>query len=111
VCDPNKGTCRQPQCPTLMCPSGEVCIEEEKDGKCVSDPCEVVRCQSTEHCVVQADGQAECELLSKPTVEVARVQPGSRGLFGCNLGGGAPGSLPWILLALTLLARRLGRRC
>ncbi len=106
VCDAGNGACKPRRCSAVACASGEVCIEEGSE-KCVSDPCEVVRCQSTELCVVQPDGSAECELLSKPTVEVAQMKPGSRGLFGCSYGGGnAPGALLWILLVLPWLARR-----
>jgi hypothetical protein len=106
VCDPGQGTCRESRCSGIRCQSGEMCVETT--GKCVSNPCEVVRCQSTERCVVQADGRAECELLSKPVVEVAHVKPGSRGLFSCNFGAATPGALPWMLLALSAL--RLTRR-
>jgi MYXO-CTERM domain-containing protein len=103
VCDAGQGTCRASRCAEIFCQSGETCIEST--GKCLSNPCEVVRCQSTERCVVQFDGHAECELLSKPVVEVAIVKPGSR---GCNVGGASPGALPWTLLGLALL--RLARR-
>jgi hypothetical protein len=109
VCDPETGRCKTRACRTLSCLSGEVCLESGT-GKCVSNPCEAVRCQNTERCVVLTDGRAECELLSKPVVEVARVKPGSRGLFGCNIGDRTSGALPWLLLALSLCALHIKRR-
>ena len=106
-CDPATTTCRNRVCFGISCVAGTVCVEST--GKCQENPCEVVRCQSQESCMVQTDGHAECVVNNGPTVVVAQVKPGGRGLFGCTVGGAGrgPGALLLALLGL-LLAR--GRR-
>ena len=104
-CDPATVTCRNRVCLGVSCFAGTVCVEAS--GKCETNACEVVRCQDQERCVVQTDGHAECVLVSSPDVVVAHVKPGSRGLFGCTVGG-AGGGVAWLLalLGLGLVRRR-----
>ena len=115
-CDPSKVKCRNRICSGVSCLAGTTCVEArgEASGECEINPCEVVRCQDQEECVVQADGHAECVLLNTPNVVVAHVKPGSRGLFGCAVGGPGAGAGAetgaWMLalLVLALLKRARG---
>jgi hypothetical protein len=138
-CNPSTAACQNRICPYISCVAGTVCVETT--GKCQASPCEVVTCQSGEVCAVQPDGRAECvlkknadpcELISCQSPEVCVVQanglavcvlnqspgevqvkPGSRGLFGCAVGGKGAGAGPegggWVL-ALLALALARGRR-
>jgi hypothetical protein len=138
-CDPSKIACQKRICPSVSCVAGTVCVEAS--GKCVTSPCELVRCQDTEVCAVQPDGRAECVVkqngnpcavvncqnpevcvvqpdggaqcvLSQNPVEV-QVKPGSRGMFGCTVGGRGAAVGPevgvWMLALLALVLAR-GRR-
>ncbi len=107
-------TCQERTCLGLSCPGGTVCVEAR--GKCETSACELVRCPGGENCVVQIDGHAECVVLNPANVVVAHVKPGSRGLFGCAIGGrgagvgGEAGAGMLALLALVLARRRRRRR-
>jgi MYXO-CTERM domain-containing protein len=108
-CDPSTVKCRNRICSGVSCLAGTACVEAT--GKCETSACEAVHCRDPEECVVQTDGHAECVLLNKPNVVVARVKPGSRGLFGCAVGGGSVGTGvgvgAWLLALLGMvLARR-----
>jgi MYXO-CTERM domain-containing protein len=107
-CDPNTAVCKNRPCSGISCLAGTVCIEVS--GKCETNPCEVVRCQAQEECIVQPDGHPECVLLNNPYVAVAHIKPGSRGLFGCSVGGDAGGPWTLALLLLGLVATRMRRR-
>ena len=107
-CDPQTATCKNRPCSGISCLAGTVCVEVS--GKCETDPCEVVHCQAQEECIVQPDGHPECELINSPYVAVAHVKPGSRGLFGCSVGGNAGGAGALALLLLGWVATRVRRR-
>ena len=140
-CNSSTGTCQKRVCQSVGCVAGTVCVEVS--SKCEANPCEVVRCQNGEVCVVQPDGRAECvlqqsvdpcQLISCQSPEVCvalpdgtaqcvlsqnqpevQVKPGSRGMFGCTVGGKGAGTGPevgaWMLALLALgLARGQRRR-
>ena len=86
--DPAQVVCKSNLCSGISCPGGTVCIEAS--SKCESDPCAVVHCPDQQSCVVQPDGHSECVIapgVVTPTTIPAQVKPGSRGLFGCTVGG------------------------
>ena len=114
--NPANVTCQNKICSGISCVGGTVCLEST--GKCGNNPCEVVRCQVQENCIVQPDGRAECVAPSAPAVVTepsipAQVKPGSRGLFGCAVGGrgdGVKGEAGLLVLLGLLLARARRRR-
>ena len=112
-CDPAQAVCKSNLCSGISCPGGTKCIEAS--SKCESDPCAVVHCPDQQSCFVQPDGHAECVIspgVVTPTPIPAQVKPGSRGLFGCTVGGRGNGvEVETGLLALLgLLLARVRRR-
>jgi hypothetical protein len=112
-CDPAQAVCKSNLCSGISCPGGTKCIEAS--SKCESDPCVsgMVHCPDQQSCVVlQPGGGAECVPAPTPTPVPAQVKPGSRGLFGCTVGGRGNGvEVETGLLALLgLLLARVRRR-
>jgi hypothetical protein len=94
VCDPRTGDCVDDRCRGAVCGNGQVC--HPGTGECIGDPCATINCPPGLECVVDFDGNGQCDMPSDPPVETITAAGGG----GCDASNGDSTMLAALLLIL-----------
>jgi hypothetical protein len=98
VCDPRSGECVDDLCRNAVCGNGQVC--NPGTGECVGDPCLSIDCPPGLECVVDFDGNGQCDVPSQVACDNPPCTITTGGCGCLDAGGGQSGMAAALLLIL-----------